>query len=207
MNLDELYRQRYEKYLCPAAKILETHIKGCLNGSLRIDRTCARAKDIDRFLQKAQNTEEDGKPKYTNPFNQIQDQLGARVVTYYLTDVDTVADLILRYLRPIEKRLIVPDGDNEFGYFGRHYILLLPTDVSSELGSDSDLPDFFELQIKTLFQHAWAEAVHDLGYKPSSSLSSHQKRKIAFTAAQAWGADEIFRDLFQEVHPGPEDKL
>ena len=61
------------------------------------------------------------------------------------------------------------------------------------------LPGFFELQIKTLFQHAWAEADHDLGYKPGTvPLTSAQRRKIAFTSAQAWGADHMFDELFRE---------
>jgi ppGpp synthetase/RelA/SpoT-type nucleotidyltranferase len=58
---------------------------------------------------------------------------------------------------------------------------------------------FFELQIKTLFQHAWSEAEHDLGYKPTTILTSAQKKRLAFTAAQAWGADQIFDELFREI--------
>jgi ppGpp synthetase/RelA/SpoT-type nucleotidyltranferase len=50
----------------------------------------------------------------------------------------------------------------------------------------SKTPQFFELQVKTLFQHAWSEAEHDLAYKPSEPITPHQQRQIAFTAAQAW---------------------
>ena len=60
------------------------------------------------------------------------------------------------------------------------------------------VPAFFELQIKTLFQHAWSEADHDLGYKPGANmLTSDEKRMIALTSAQAWGADRIFDQLFR----------
>jgi putative GTP pyrophosphokinase len=62
------------------------------------------------------------------------------------------------------------------------------------------IPDFFELQIKTLFQHAWSEAHHDLGYKQepgSTPLTSEEKRKLAYTSAQAWGADHMFDELFR----------
>ena len=70
--------------------------------------------------------------------------------------------------------------------------------------SEEHCPTFFELQIKTLFEHSWAEANHDLAYKPHSELNLVQKRKIAFTAAQAWGADKIFDELSQELLNGKE---
>ncbi|MHA1279982.1 MAG: GTP pyrophosphokinase, partial [Candidatus Helarchaeota archaeon] len=57
-----------------------------------------------------------------------------------------------------------------------------------------------ELQIKTVYQHAWAAANHDLGYKSEKDLPKDQRRKIAFTAAQSWGADQIFRELAKDIH-------
>jgi ppGpp synthetase/RelA/SpoT-type nucleotidyltranferase len=77
-----------------------------------------------------------------------------------------------------------------------HYILLMPTELIDSDVPNPIVPEFFELQIKTVFQHAWSEANHDLGYKPGSKpLASDEKRKLAFTAAQAWGADQIFDGL------------
>ena len=64
------------------------------------------------------------------------------------------------------------------------------------------VPKFFELQIKTLFQHAWSEAEHDIGYKEGQKpLDLDQKRRLAFTSAQAWGADRVFDELFRELMP------
>jgi len=85
------------------------------------------------------------------------------------------------------------------GHEGRHYILFIPADVKDASANDEDFPTFFELQIKTLFQHAWGEADHDLIYRPSGDLTPDQRRRVAFTAAQAWGADRIFEELAQEL--------
>lgn len=196
-NLENSYRERYAQYLVPVAERLEVHLKECLSSSPRVDRICTRAKSISRFMQKV-TKQENGQTKYADPLNQIQDQIGARVVTFYSSDVVRIAGDIRRYFRPIESKVLIPDGDSEFGYIGQHFILLLPSDVL--VGIQYNEPNFFELQIKTLFQHAWAEAEHDLGYKTSVPLTSLQKRKIAFTAAQAWGADQIFDELFQELN-------
>jgi putative GTP pyrophosphokinase len=164
----------------------------------RIDRITARAKSIDRFLVKAQ-TVVDGKRKYSEPLRQIQDQIGARIITFYRSDVDRVDAIVKRYYRPIESEDVIPDSEWEFGYFGRHFVLLVPSDVITLSMDRTMMPQFFELQIKTLFQHAWSEANHDLGYKPvASPLTSEAKRRLAFTSAQAWGADLIFDELFRE---------
>jgi putative GTP pyrophosphokinase len=164
----------------------------------RIDRIVARPKSVDRFLKKAATLVE-GTKKYQEPLRQIQDQIGARVLTYYLSDIERVATILLKYFRPIESQTIVPDSEWKFGYFGRHFVFLIPSDLIRSVHVDKVLiPEFFELQVKTLFQHAWSEADHDLGYKPEAPLSSDAERRLAFTSAQAWGADRIFAELFKE---------
>lgn len=180
--------------LLPLAEKLEGYLNTLFDSYPRIDRITVRAKSVDRFIGKAEK-EENGVKKYSDPLNQIQDQIGARIVTFYKADVEAISVGVKKYFRYIESRQIVPDSESEFGYEGTHFILFLPRDIfDGDLDEDTSVP-FFELQIKTLFQHAWSEAEHDLGYKPSGSLSSDQKRRLAFTAAQAWGADQIFHEL------------
>ncbi|HWK93924.1 MAG TPA: hypothetical protein VNR39_00740 [Pseudolabrys sp.] len=163
----------------------------------RLDRISVRPKDIEKFLKKAK-ARVDGAKKYSEPLSQIQDQIGARIITYFKSDVDRFDSLIRRYFQPIEYRDRIPESEWEFGYFGRHYVLVLPTDVVEDSIDRRLVPDFFELQVKTLFQHAWSEAEHDLGYKPGLvPLSVDETRRLAFTSAQAWGADEVFDDLFR----------
>jgi len=197
-DLEATYRERYRAVLEPLAAAIEEHLLDHLGSEPRIDRVSARAKSVDRFLEKAQSVVDD-KPKYEDPLRQIQDQIGARIVTFYRSDVDRIAAVIEKYYRPVETQELLPECEWEFGYFGRHYVLLLPSDLMDPALDKSQMPDFFELQIKTLFQHAWSEANHDLGYKSGSApLDADAKRRLAFTSAQAWGADRIFDQLFIE---------
>lgn len=195
-NLRSQYESRYNDFLTLVASQLEDMIKEYFSDFVRIDRIVVRAKAVDSFIKKA-NKEKNGVPRYSDPLNQIQDQIGARIVTFYKDDVGRVNDEILKYFRHIEEKDMTPESESEFGYFGKHYILLLPTDITNSISTDA--PKFFELQVKTLFQHSWSEANHDLAYKATDRLSSEFKRKIAFTSAQAWGADEIFNDLFKYI--------
>jgi putative GTP pyrophosphokinase len=197
-SLKETYTLRREKVLVPLAARIEDHLKNLFGSLARIDRVSARAKSVDRFLGKAAKLE-DGKPKYEDPLNQIQDQVGARIVTFYASDVERVRLEIEKYFKYIESQRIVPESEKEFGYEGRHFILFVPEDLIDDTVSVDESVELFELQIKTLFQHAWSEAEHDLGYKPSVKLTSDQNRRLAFTAAQAWGADQIFDEMFRQM--------
>ena len=197
-ELETEYRQRFDDVLVPLSNAISKQLSEYCEPHPRIDRVTARAKSVDRFLKKAETVEGD-KKKYSDPLRQIQDQVGARVITFYQSDVAEVSQLVEKYYRPIEAKNLVPDSEWEFGYFGKHYILVVPPDVVDESMERGLLPEFFELQVKTLFQHAWSEANHDLGYKPGSvPLDTDAKRRLAFTSAQAWGADRIFSELHAE---------
>jgi putative GTP pyrophosphokinase len=193
-NIKDEYEDRYP-VLAEIALRLQAFLRATLFEVERIDNITARAKDPGRYFAKAMKVDENGVRKYDNPKFEIQDQIGARITVFYLSDVERLRSIIVKYLRFIEEAPKAPESDSEFGYFGLHFILSLPEDVIPEDIGDDQAPEFFELQIKTLFQHAWSEAHHDLGYKSIRELTPDERRKIAFTAAQAWGADTIFEDL------------
>lgn len=198
MSLEQEYTKRYEAALVPMAEKLGAQLEEYCASLARIDRVSARAKSVKRFLAKASKQGKAGRAKYTDPLQEIQDQIGARIITFYPDDINRVAKDVCQYFKAVEQKSLIPESENEFGYIGRHFILFIPSDVSS--GYDPQLvPKFFELQIKTLFQHAWAEANHDLAYKPPVPMTVQQKRLIAFTAAQAWGADQVFDQLYGEL--------
>lgn len=197
-TLLKTYSDMWATCLQPVASRLEVYLKRILKGAARVDRICTRAKDPDRFVAKAEKVDKVGKLRYSDPLSEIQDQIGARVVVFYLQDVDPIAALLKDYLHPVEERRVLPERESEFGYCGKHFVCLIPEDVL-HAEDKRQVPDFFELQIKTLFQHAWSEAEHDLGYKEEVPLVPLEKRKVAFTAAQAWGADTIFDELFSAV--------
>lgn len=204
MTVQQQYATLRDEYLSSMALELEAHITNLLEDESipRVDRVSARAKAVESYIRKSKKINEDGSLKYSNPSVQIQDQIGARITVFYQTDVDSVCELLVnKYFRSIEYLDKIPDTDWEFGYFGRHFILALPTDVKPESYENIDgLPEFFELQIKTLFQHAWSEANHDLGYKKTEGKDPDQmKRRLAFASAQAWGADRIFQELHKEI--------
>jgi putative GTP pyrophosphokinase len=198
-KLEAEYLDRYETILKPLADRLAEHVRDSVSSLPRVDRVTVRAKSPDRFLEKAKKTLEDGSSKYRNPLDQIQDMVGARIIVFYKSDVDNVSDVIDKYFRRIECKNMIPDSPNEFGYVGKHYVLAVPKDILDDTYDGERTPQFFELQVKTLFQHAWSEAEHDLAYKPEGNLTPDQRRQVAFTAAQAWGADLIFQQLYDEL--------
>jgi len=197
-ELQELYLARYAQALRPLAERLENHLRELFATKPHIDRISARPKSPERFIQKASKLEA-GSLRYSDPINQIQDQIGARIVAFYTSDRDALAAVVKDYFAPIEEKQIIPDTPDRFGYEGKHFVLFLPADIVTADIPAQHVPTFFELQIQTLFQHAWGEANHDLAYKPFLDLTSDQQRKVAFTAAQAWGADLIFQELAADL--------
>lgn len=193
------YKRRYDSFLRKVAEDLRTQIVGFVSDVPHVDRITARAKDPLSFAEKCKRTDDRGKLKYQTPLSEIQDILGVRIIVFYRDDVPNVSDTITRYFQAIEERQLVPESEWAFGYFGKHFVLPTPVDVIPREVDRSQVPSFFELQIKTLFQHAWSEANHDLAFKTRTSLSADQHRRLAYTAAQAWGADQEFAALVKEI--------
>lgn len=198
MTLESKYQKRHDEILVPVSRCLQEYLSEQVLTVERIDRVAVRAKGVDRFLEKSKKRK-NGKLVYSDPLGEIQDQIGARIIVFYTSDVQPAVDQVEKYFAKIEQLWKEPKTNSEFGYFGRHLMLRLPPDCVPEGIDLDDAPPFFELQVRTLFQHAWSEAEHDLKYKPKRELTKEHDRKFAFTAAQSWGADLLFDELFHEL--------
>ena len=122
----------------------------------------------------------------------LTDLLGARVILYFSDDVDRVGKLVeqafdIDWENSSDKRTML--DASTFGYLSLHYICTLPKDQ----GYPEKLTHIrFELQIRTILQHAWAQINHDLGYKSLFGVPRTITRQFARLSGLFEMADEEF---------------
>ena len=81
----------------------------------------------------------------------ITDIFGMRIITFYTDDVDKVASAVDRLFEvdwenSVDKRKLLEV--DSFGYLSLHYIC-----------RDPEFPYRFEVQMRTILQHAWAKPI------------------------------------------------
>lgn len=130
--------------------------------------------------------------------NDITDICGIRICTFYSDDVDEIAGVIEKEFNidtenSIDKRATMEV--DRFGYLSLHYIVSL----SEERTNLTEYNEFqnikFEIQIRSMLQHTWAEIEHDLGYKSSVGLPNHIKRDFSRVASLLEIADKEFLNI------------
>ncbi|MFV8188152.1 GTP pyrophosphokinase [Streptomyces sp. AF1B] len=194
----ESYRKRYG-LLKSLVDNLTDVVEDDLTGVPHIDRISFRVKDPGSFFEKSSTALVDGQRKYANPLREIEDQVAGRVIVFYSSDIGSVSGVLEDTFRRVESEVREPEDESAFGYESYHHIFLIPEHHKPDGWYDEeDMPITFELQVRTLFMHAWAEPQHDLGYK-GGELSREVRRKLAWVAASAWGADRTMDEIYREI--------
>lgn len=121
----------------------------------------------------------------------ITDILGLRITTFYIDDVDKVASAVERLFdidweNSVDKRKI--QNTDSFGYLSLHYICSVP-----------GFPFRFEIQMRTLLQHAWANMNHDTGYKSGVEIPKRYMRNMSRLAGMLELVDEEFSKIRNEL--------
>ncbi|MED1201968.1 GTP pyrophosphokinase family protein [Heyndrickxia acidicola] len=180
---------------------LEEKIKGLINSlikeqGLTIHGIESRVKQKESLSKKI-----DEKGDKYNGLEEITDTLGLRIITYFEDDVDKIANLIkteflLDEKNSTDKRDKKPDT---FGYSSLHYIVKLKEPRASlpEYARFNDIN--FELQIRSILQHAWAEIEHDIGYKSAISIPKNVRRNFSRIASLLELADIEFIRIKKEI--------
>jgi ppGpp synthetase/RelA/SpoT-type nucleotidyltranferase len=128
--------------------------------------------------------------KYAS-LSDITDIVGVRVITFYSDDVDKVASAVDRLYKvdwenSVDKRKA--HEIDSFGYMSLHYIC-----------SMDGFPYRFEIQMRTVLQHAWANMNHDTGYKSGVEVPKEYLRNLNRLAGMLELADEQFSLIRNEL--------
>ncbi|HEX4804981.1 MAG TPA: hypothetical protein VFU94_03690 [Conexibacter sp.] len=151
----------------------------------------ARVKEHPSFLEKIE------RKGYENPLDDITDLVGLRIITYYTDDRERIAALIRREFRIDEDASSVAtyEDPERFGYASDQYVV----ELRPERAALTDWAPFadirFEIQVRTVLQHAWAAISHKLTYKRQPDAPRELRRQLVRLSALLELADEQFREL------------
>ena len=172
-------RERYQRLTSLVQNTLDNLLKA--HNAIFISVT-ARTKDLSSFLKKAESS------KYKNPTEEIFDISAARIICPVTSDVINIADLINQSFKIITEHTIDKGeelGIDRIGYQSRHFVC----EFTPERCALPEFADYskirFEIQVRTIIQHAWAEFNHDRNYKFSGLLPVPIRRRINILAGSS----------------------
>ena len=189
-------RPEFEQLCTEVEYILK---KKVLSASIETSFLGSRAKTLNSFLEKLT------RKNYTDPFNQLDDLAGVRVVCLYNSDIPKVIEIIrnaFEIVQEIDKRDELET--NKFGYIGNHFIVRLGQNYSGARYDDLSTLRC-EIQVRTVVQDAWSIIQHHMVYKKESQVPSNLIRKLNGLAGLFETVDDQFelirmqRDTYLET--------
>lgn len=186
-------RPLYESLARKAEEIIKENLE---QRGIQYHSVTSRGKELESFTKKAKSE------KYSDPVHEIKDMAGIRVITYLESDVSKVANII-ESLFDIDKGNSLDQsqllGSDKLGYRSVHYIAKFNKKRCKlpEYKPYENLP--FEIQIRSILQHAWAEIEHDRNYKFTGKLPTQLERRFYLISGMLECADREFVAIAKEI--------
>ncbi|MGB3044111.1 MAG: hypothetical protein WBB98_13085 [Xanthobacteraceae bacterium] len=156
----------------------------------------ARTKTIDGALEKIRRKD------YDDPQSQLTDLSGVRIVTYLEEHATQISNLIKGLFEIDEANShdrSADLGEDKIGYRSTHFVCTLGTQRGT-LPEYNELGELkFEVQIRTVLQHAWAELAHDRSFKFGAALPTKIQRKLNLYSGLLEIVDGAFDEIAREI--------
>lgn len=159
----------------------------------------SRAKDPDSTLWKIR------RKGYTHPLTQLTDVIAVRVIAYYQSDVDPIVEKLVQEFeidptKSVDKRQALTL--RAFGYRSVHLVARLQGFRATSPEYAALAGKWFEVQVRSILEHAWAEIEHEVVYKSGIKFPPQIERRFAAIA----GTLELIEKEFLALR-GERDEL
>lgn len=137
----------------------------------------------------------------------LKDKLGVRIICAFNTDLDVV-DEFLKFHFEIEKAEYKKDAldFNKLDYTSNHYDVKIGNKKKLKFKEEKIKDMIFEVQVRSLNQHAWSNTAHVLTYKRESDISDMLKRRVYRLLSLYEIADDEFSSVNRALYE-QEDNL
>jgi len=195
------YDKNYKSYIT-IAKIVKEKLEYHLNKEgILFDSIPTRVKKYSSFLDKVNNE------GYTDPFNQIKDLCGIRLIHLFDNDLDKIKKVISKIFKTktFHDKTSETIKNKTFHYRSYHMYIYLKEEDCKKNGKNENF--IAEIQIRTICMHAWAEVEHKLNYKNKTDLP--EKTKILFLRkfSQMSAILEIADDIFHVIRESKKENI
>jgi ppGpp synthetase/RelA/SpoT-type nucleotidyltranferase len=178
-----------------AAEVARLAVEQAVRETGTLAQVTARAKTTASLRGKLR------RKSYNRPWTQLTDLVGVRVITFYKDAVDQIVPKLqqtfeINVKESSDKRLVL--GLRDFGYRSVHLIARFgPSQMRTPL--DSFVREhWFEIQVRSILEHAWAEIEHEIVYKSGIVQPAEITRRFASLAGTLELLDGEFLALRSE---------
>ncbi|MBW7941031.1 MAG: hypothetical protein H3C64_01230 [Candidatus Kuenenia stuttgartiensis] len=170
----DLWNEEQPKYE-NLGKIVCTFIKNKITDYELLPEIQYRTKELLSIIKKIKKKQSHKEYSY----HHLKDKLGIRIICSFQEEMKIIDEFLKRYftIKNIEYKQENLDFD-KLDYVSNHYDVQINLGIN-EFKSHTELGDFvFEIQVRTLNQHAWSNTAHFLSYKQDKELPPKLKRRI-----------------------------
>lgn len=156
-------------------KLVSSFIKSTITECEILPEISYRTKELLSIVKKIKKKLLEKEYSYSH----LNDKLGVRIICTFSDDMKIIDEYLQKYfeIKKVERKQEELDF-NKLDYISNHYdaVIKLSTKGFAKCSHLENL--VFEIQVRTLNQHAWSNTAHSLSYKQEADISPTLKRKI-----------------------------
>lgn len=164
-----------EKSYLELGEIVHAYIDSEISNYEIRPQTSFRTKDLLSIIKKVKKKQR----SKTYDYDSLNDKLGIRIICTFIEEMKIVDEFMKKSFSIVSVEYKKDGLDfDKLSYISNHYDARLNLDIEKFKKYKQFENLVFEVQVRTLNQHAWSNAAHSLSYKQEANISPQLMRRI-----------------------------